>query len=104
MKIAEKKEQPLLKRTVVKGFVGFEASTPSRAELRKRVSDALKVDENKVAVCIIKTKFGEKRADFEAHIYASPEALDKSESVVVLRRHGLRAKKEKAAKQATKAA
>ena len=103
LKIIEKKEQPLLKRTSVKGLVGFETSTPSRPELRKKVSEALKADEAKVALSSIRTVFGEKKAAFVANIYDSPQDLDRYESVVTLTRHGLRQKKVKAAKEAAQA-
>lgn len=102
LKIVEKKEQPLLKRTSVKGLVGFESSTPSRPELRKKVAEALKAVEANVVIGSIKTAFGEKKAAFVANIYSSPQDLDKYESVVALTRHGLRQKKVKAAKEAPK--
>lgn len=102
LKIIEKNGQPLLKRTAVKGLVGFEASTPSRSELRKKVAEALKADEANVAIGSIRTAFGEKKAAFAANIYSSPQDLDKYESVVTLTRHGLRQKKVKAVKEAPK--
>jgi len=103
LKIGEKKEQPLLKRTAVRGLVGFEASTPSRSELRKKVAEVLKADEAKVTISSIRTLFGEKKAAFVANIYSSPQDLDKYESVVTLTRHGLRQKKVKASKEAAQA-
>ncbi len=100
LKISEKKEQPLLKRTAVKGLVGFESSTPSRSELRKKVAEALKAAEANVAISSIRTAFGEKKAAFVANIYGSPQDLDRYESVVTLARHGLRQKKVRASKEA----
>ncbi len=99
IKIEQKKEQPLLSRVMLKGFVGFEKSTPSRSDFRKKLSEMLKEDEKKVAVSSISTLFGEKKASFEAHVYNSPADVEKFESVVVLARHGLREKKAKAAKE-----
>lgn len=100
IKISEKKEQPLLSRTKIRGIVGFDSVTPSRAELRQKLSSSLKVDEGGVAVTSIRTGFGERKAVFEAHVYSSPEELMRTESIVVLRRLGLKPKKAKAAKEA----
>ncbi|MBI2133784.1 hypothetical protein HYU11_03835 [Candidatus Woesearchaeota archaeon] len=100
VKIIEKKEQPLFSRTRVKGVVGFDASTPSRADLRKKVSESMKAAQDNVAIPTLNTVFGEKKANFEAHIYNSPADLNKYEPAVVLTRHGLRPKKAKAEKAA----
>ncbi len=96
IKITEKKAQVLLSRTKVHGIVGFEAATPSRPDLKKKVAEALKVAEQNVSVTLIDTAFGEKKAKFEAHVYSSPEDLKKFESSVVLARQGLKEKKAKA--------
>ena len=102
MKISTKKEEPLLSRTTVEGFIGFESSTPKRAEVRKKVSEAMKVPEERVAVIDIQTVFGEKKANFKANVYASSSDLGKLESVVVQRRLGLLGKKVKVPKESKK--
>ncbi len=100
LKIEQKKEQPLLSRTMLTGMVGFsEKTTPSRADLRKQIASAMKVEEGLVAVPLIKNKFGERVAKFQAHVYKNPADLEKFEASKVLVRHGLRQKKAKAAKE-----
>ncbi len=101
IKVEKSEEQPLLSRKLVRGYVGFSGATPARAEFRKRLAEALKAEEGCVSVASLRTVFGNTKAMFEAHVYASAEALDRTESVVVLRRQGLREKK--AAKAAAKA-
>ena len=90
----------MLARTKISGVIGFDSVTPSRADLRQKISASLKVDEGRVAIIAIRTGFGERKAMFEANVYSSPEELSKFESVVILRRLGLKQKKAKAAKEA----
>jgi len=104
VKVVEKTEQKLMSRTLIRGIVGFDAATPSRAEFRKKLSGDLKANEDTVAITSMSPVFGERKVNFEAHIYRSPKELNKFESVVTLTRHGLREKKAKAAKESKPAA
>lgn len=87
MKISNKAERPLLARTVVTGLISFDAATPSRLEIRKKISEAMKVDEGLVTVTNINTSFGSKSAKITAHIYSKKEDLDNYESKTVKNRH-----------------
>lgn len=87
IKIETKSEKPLLSRVELQGRISFEAVTPSRAEVRKKLSEALKVDEQLVAVTCIDTDFGQKAALVSANVYKSKDAFDKYESSVTKRRH-----------------
>ena len=92
----------MLSRTKITGLVGFDATTPSRKDLRQKLAGTLKLEENKVAITLIKTAFGERKAKFEANVYDSIEDLSRFESVIVLRRLGMAPKKVKAAKEQKK--
>ncbi len=87
MKISQKTEKPLLSRTEMQGTISFEASTPSRLEVRKKISEALKVDESLVMVKEIATSFGEKSAKVTAHVYKTKEDAAKFEPKTVKNRH-----------------
>ncbi len=87
IKISQKTEQPLLSRTELLGTISFEAVTPSRLEVRKKLSEAIKADESLIMVTCIKTSFGEKSAGVTAHIYRTKEDAAKYESKPVKNRH-----------------
>ncbi len=87
IKISQKTEQPLLSRTVLLGTISFEAATPSRLEIRKKLSEAVKAEESLVMVTCIDTSFGEKSAKVTAHVYKTKEDAAKFESKAVSNRH-----------------
>ena len=87
MKISQKTEKPLLSRTEISGMLGFESSTPSRLEVRKKLSEALKADESLVMVTAIKTSFGEKSAEITANVYKTKEDAAKFETKTIKNRH-----------------
>lgn len=99
VKISQKLEQPLLARTRLEGTISFEAATPSRAELRKKLAEALGANEESVAVTLIKTDFGQKAAKVTAHVYKSKEALEKYEAIKIKGRHLKSAGKQEEKKQ-----
>ena len=77
--IQEKKENPLLNRTEVKGSIEFDDITPSNVKLAESLAKETKKDINLIVVKSIYTNFGQKLADFEAIIYDNKEARDKIE-------------------------
>ncbi len=87
IKISQKTEQPLLSRTELLGAISFEAVTPSRLEVRKKLSEAIKADESLIMVTEIRTSFGEKSAKIRAHVYKTKEEASKFESKIVKDRH-----------------
>lgn len=68
--IAEKKEEPLLSRTMVMANMDFEKSTPSYAETASLLASSLKADEKLIAIRHVYTQFGSKKARIIAYIYA----------------------------------
>lgn len=81
LKIANKKENPLLSRIEVSGEIVFSGATPSNADLQKAIADKLKVDPSVVKVKNINTSFGETKASFEVNVYQSKELLDNFEPI-----------------------
>jgi len=69
MSISQKTKEPLLSRMRVCGNLTFEATTPSKDELKKAIAAALKADENLVVVKKIDNAFGKRAAKFEACVY-----------------------------------
>ena len=68
--IAEKKEEPLLSRTMVKANMEFDKSTPSYTETATLLASNLKADEKLIAIRHIYTHFGSKKARIIAYLYA----------------------------------
>ncbi|MBI2664481.1 hypothetical protein HYX10_04020 [Candidatus Woesearchaeota archaeon] len=95
IKISDKVEEPLLSRSAFRGLISFDAATPSRAEVRKKVAEALNADFSVVSITAISTRFGSKSAAIAAHVYKTKEDLEKFELKAVINRH--KGKDEKAA-------
>lgn len=101
LKITNKSEKPLLSRTEVNGEIFYEATTPSRASLKKEISKALKVNEELVVVKEIAPVFGVRKSLIKANVYKSPEDMKKYESPVIIKRNS-KAVKGQEAKEAIK--
>ena len=96
--IKEKVRQPLLSREMLRGEVAHaKAATPSVAEVRKRLAEALKVEEGAVVVQSVVNHFGSQKAHLIAYVYDSNEdALKYASKVALARNQPTRGKKEKA--------
>lgn len=94
--ISEKKENPLLDRTELKGRIDFEGSTPSNQEVAEAIAGELKKEVGLVVVEKIYTLFGRQEADFQAVVYDQAEARERVEKTT---KH-LRKKTEEAGKKA----
>ena len=68
--IIEKKEEPLLSRTMVRASIDFEKSTPSYAETASLLASGLKADEKLISIRHIYTYFGNKKAQIIAYLYS----------------------------------
>ena len=69
LNITEKKEEPLLSRTMLKATIEFESSTPSYAEVASLLATSLKADEKLLAIRHIYNSFGARKADVIAYVY-----------------------------------
>jgi len=100
--ISSKTEQPLLSRTELSSVISFDAATPSRADVRKKLAEALNSQESLIAVTTIATDFGSKSARVTAHVYNSKEDMTRFESKAVLNRHLAKEKAEEKGTTETK--
>ncbi|MBI2557800.1 hypothetical protein HYW20_00615 [Candidatus Woesearchaeota archaeon] len=67
--ITNKKQEPLLSRTMLKATLEFEKSTPSYKEVVASLASDLKADEKLIAIRHIYTSFGNKKAEVTAYVY-----------------------------------
>ena len=87
IKITEQKAQPLLERTEINAILSYESETPSRAALRKKAAEQLKVPEERVFVGRMMPVFGEKQSRITVHVYQKKEDAAKYEPTVNVRRN-----------------
>lgn len=76
LKITNKKENSLLKRTDVEAEITFTAATPSNDTVGKSIAANMKVSDETIVVKQILTKFGETKAKVFAYVYASKADLN----------------------------
>ena len=93
--VTNKKEEPLLSRTMVTATLEFEKATPSYAEVLPVLATSLKTDEKLVAVKHIYNQFGSRKAEVIAFVYADENKKQFIEPK-------LKVKKDKKAKEAKK--
>lgn len=77
--ITGKKENLFLKRFELRGTISFEKATPSNVQLAEGLAKEMGSEVGLVVVKHIYTKFSHCEADFEALVYKSKEAKDKTE-------------------------
>ncbi len=80
LKIINKKEYPLLSRTKVESEIVFEKSTPSREEIKNKLSEVLGKDGKLIIVKGIYTSYGLKKAKNVAYAYENEESLKRIEA------------------------
>lgn len=69
LNVINKKEEPLLSRTMIKATLNFEKATPSYLEVIPVIAAHIKTDERLIAIRHIYSSFGKKNADVIAYIY-----------------------------------
>ena len=93
--IINKKEEPLLSRTMVTANLEFEKATPSYKEVTKLISAHLKADEKLIAIRHVYNSFGVKKAEVIAYVYSDESKKHSIEPKI-------KEKKEKKAKEKKK--
>ncbi len=86
LKIISKKESPLLKRTEVSAEATYDASTPTRQDIKKAASKLLSTDEKLVVIEKITPRYGTRAAKITIHVYKDEQSLKKTESPHILKR------------------
>lgn len=77
--IKKKKSKPLLSRTEVIADIEFTQATPSKEELKEKISSSLKTDAKLVVVKRVSTPFGKKNGEVIAYAYNSESDLKRIE-------------------------
>lgn len=71
--VTNKKDEPLLSRTMVSATLEFEKSTPSYSEVSAALASSLKSDEKLLVIRHVYNHFGAKKADVVAYVYADEQ-------------------------------
>jgi len=96
LKIIETKQNNLLNRKEVKAEVN-EKTIPSKQQVREKMSAMLNTKPEEIAVVKTESKFGSPKAVVFARVYASNEALKKTEPKYIRERNFGKEKKVEAA-------
>ena len=86
LKITEDRRNELLKRRELSFTLGYTGSTPSRSEVMGKVCAILTLDERKVVLESVKTRFGERKMLGNARVYDDEEMLRKTERGYLMER------------------
>ena len=104
LKITGDRRNELLKRRELSFTLGYTGSTPSRSEVMGKVCAILSLDEKKVVLDSVRTRFGERRMEGTARVYDDEEMLKKTERSYLMDRGMPEAAKEGPAPEAPKEA
>ena len=105
LKITGDRRNELLKRRELSFTLGYTGSTPSRSEVMGKVCAVLNLDEKKVVLDSVKTRFGERRMEGLARVYDDEETLKRTEQPYLSARGKPKAKEgEEAPREPAKAA
>jgi small subunit ribosomal protein S24e len=92
LKITGDRRNELLKRRELSFTLGYTGSTPSRSEVMGKVCAILNLDEKKVVLDSVKTRFGERKMTGSARVYDDEEMLKKTEQGYLMERGRPKAK------------
>ena len=92
LKITGDRRNELLKRRELSFTLGYTGSTPSRSEVMGKVCAILNLDEKKVVLDSVKTRFGERTMLGSARVYDDEAMLRKTERGYLMERGTPRAK------------
>jgi small subunit ribosomal protein S24e len=92
VKITSDKRNELLKRRELSFTLGYTGSTPSRSEVMGKVCAILSLDEKKVVLDSVKTRFGERKMLGIARVYDDEEMMKKTERPYLMERGKPKAK------------
>jgi small subunit ribosomal protein S24e len=93
VKITSDRRNELLKRRELSFTLGYTGSTPSRSEVMGKVCAVLSLDEKKVVLDSVRTRFGERMMDGIARVYDDEDGLAKTERPYLMARSRPKAEK-----------
>jgi ribosomal protein S24E len=91
--IKHEEKKPLLHRKDVTARIAYDASTPSRLDIRKAASDKLKAKEEMILITKVLPEVGTPVANIELRVYENETAMKEIEHNFTLVRHKLAEKK-----------
>jgi small subunit ribosomal protein S24e len=94
LKITSDRRNDLLKRRELSFTLGYTGSTPSRSEVMGKICAILSLDEKKVVLDSVKTRFGERRMLGTARVYDEEEMMKTTERPYLMERGKPKAKEE----------
>jgi small subunit ribosomal protein S24e len=86
LKITGDRRNELLKRRELSFTLGYTGSTPSRSEVMGKLCAILNLDEKRVVLDSVKTRFGERRMVGSARVYDDEAMLRKTEQGYLMER------------------
>ena len=92
LKITNDRRNELLKRRELSFALGYSGSSPSRSEVMGKVCAILSLDEKKVVLDSVKTRFGERMMLGIARVYDDEETLKQTERPYLMERGRPKAK------------
>jgi small subunit ribosomal protein S24e len=103
LKITGDRRNELLKRREISFTLGYTGSTPSRSEVMGKVCAILNLDEKKVVLDSVKTRFGERTMVGVARVYEDEQMLGRTERPYLMARGKPKAKEGAGTEGATEA-
>ncbi len=94
LSIVSKEEKPLLSRTEVIVDITFEASTPKKEEIKKKISSMMKSDSSLVVVKKVYNIYGKKKSKVLAFVYTNEKDMKRIEPKPKTKKEGEKEKKE----------
>ena len=92
LQITNDRRNELLKRRELSFTLGYTGSSPSRSEVMGKICAILNLDEKKVVLDSVKTRFGERKMLGIARVYDEEETLKKTERPYLMERGRPKAK------------
>ncbi len=99
LKILEDKENKLLNRKEIEGEIKVEERTPSNNEVKKKLAEIFKTEEELIVVEHIYQEFGVDKAKVYAKIYKSKEDLNKIEIIKQKKKKEVKSEGKESAKE-----
>ncbi|MDD1778572.1 MAG: 30S ribosomal protein S24e [Candidatus Helarchaeota archaeon] len=95
LEITNETENLLLSRKQIRFKISHRSmATPSRADVRKKLAAQLNVEEDRVIIVRLVSKYGHEYTEGLARVYETAEKANQIEEAHLIKRHVVKAKKE----------
>lgn len=91
--LKEKENKPLARKEIEFRVNHAGTTTPSRADIRAKISAQYNAETAAVVIKKLKTKYGIGITNGSARVYATPEQMNRIELDYIIKRHGPKQKK-----------